>query len=332
MAQVTGTSTYWNTPNYDGLLWTADVTPGRGTGTPFLSIIGGLNGNNAIRRAGDFDYAMSAEYDFPAAAQPAITETASLTAPSAVSPVLAQARNTAQIYQEAVDISYKKLSTTARVASDIDKNPGGYWAEDGSKNQQNLVDKHTMYALQKIARDANYTFLNGVFVQSTSSAVAAKTRGVITGVTTSATAAAGATLSKALLQTLFRDVVEASGGQAYQQMPMLFVSAFQKQQISDLYGYQPDDWTVGGLNIQTVLTDFGRVGVVYDPMVPADTVLLAATAAIRPVFVDVPGKGNIFFEDLAKTGAASKGQIYGQMGIDYANEQLHGKITGLATS
>jgi hypothetical protein len=64
MAQVTGTSTYWNTPNYDGLLWTADVTPGQGTGTPFLTIIGGLNGANA-RDVADFDYSMSSEFDFP---------------------------------------------------------------------------------------------------------------------------------------------------------------------------------------------------------------------------------------------------------------------------
>lgn len=331
MAQTTGTSTYWNTPNYDGLLWTADVVPGRGTGTPFLSIIGGLNGGNA-RRVPDFDFAMSAEYDFPAASQPDIDETDSLTAPSATSPVLAQARNTAQIYQEAVDISYKKLSTTDRIATGIVQGSVGYWAEDGSMNQQNLVDQHTMYVLQKIARDANYTFLNGTFQQSTDSATSARTRGVITGVTSSAVAAAGAALSKPLLQELFRDVVENSGGQAYQQMPMLFVNAFQKQGISDIYGYQPDDWTIGGLNIQTILTDFGRVGVVYDPMVPTDTVLLAATNAIRPVFCDVPGKGNMFYEMLSKVGAAEKGQVYGQMGVDYANEKLHGKITGLATS
>lgn len=67
-------------------------------------------------------------------------------------------------------------------------------------------------------------------------------------------------------------------------------------------------------------------------MVPADTVALISLGVCRPVFVPVPGKGNLFFEELAKTGAADKAQIYGQMGLDYANEKLHGKITGLATS
>ena len=331
MAQVTGVTQYWNSPNYDGLLWTADVVPGQGATSSFLSVIGGINGANS-RRVPDFDFAMSAEYDFPAAAQPDIDETDSLTVVAATSPVLSQARNTCQIYQEAVNISYKKLSTTERIASDIDKNPGGYWAKDGANNQQNLVDKNTGYSLQKIARDANYTFLNGTFAQSTGTTVAAQTRGIIPAVTTSATAASSAALSKVLLQTLFRDVVTNSGGQSYQQMPILFVNAFQKQGISDIYGYQPDDWTVGGLNIQTILTDFGRVGVVYDPMMPTDTVLMAATGVIKPVFCDVPGKGNMFYEDIGKLGAAEQGMIYGQMGLDYANEQLHGKITGLATS
>jgi hypothetical protein len=331
MAQVTGTSTYWNTPNYDGLLWTADVTPGQGTGTPFLTIIGGLNGANA-REAMDFDYSMSSEFDFPAAAQPAITETASETAPSAKSPVLAQKRNTSQIYHEAVNITYKKISTIERRATDIVQSSVGYWAQENVNNQQNLVDKHIAYVLAKVARDASYTFLNGTFQLSTASNVAAKTRGIITGISSSATAAAGATLDKALMQTMFRNAVTNSGGRTYQQTPIIFVNAFQKQKISDIYGYQPDDWMIGGVNIQTILTDFGRVGVVYDSDVPADTVLLSATMVCKPVFTPVPGKGRLFYEPLAKTGAAEKGQVYGQIGLDYANEKLHAKITGLATS
>ncbi len=32
MAQVSGITTYHNSPRYEGLLWTADAEPGRGTG------------------------------------------------------------------------------------------------------------------------------------------------------------------------------------------------------------------------------------------------------------------------------------------------------------
>ena len=45
-----------------------------------------------------------------------------------------------------------------------------------------------------------------------------------------------------------------------------------------------------------------------------------------------PGKGVLFYEELSKTGASEKGQIYGQLGLDYGPEEFHGKITGLATS
>lgn len=331
MAQVTGTATYWNTPNYDGLLWTADVVPGQGTGTPFLTLLGGLNGTN-VREVPDFDFSMSAEYDFPTAAQPSITETASITAPSAKSPILTQNRNTCQIFQEAVDITYKKLSTTERRATDIVTGGVGYWAQQMPNNQMDLVNKHLTYTLQKIARDANYTFLNGSFVESTSSGVAAQTRGIITGVSTSSIDASSATLDKALMDSLFKSVVDNSGGQSYQNTPIIFVNSFQKQRITNIYGYQPDDWNIGGVNIQTILTDFGRVGVVYDPMVPAATVLFAAMNLVRPVFCTVPEKGRLFDEILSKTGASERRQVYGQMGIDYANEKLHGKIINLATS
>lgn len=331
MAQVTGTATYWNTPRYDGLLWTADVSPGQGTGTPFLTLIGGLNGDKA-RDVPDFDFAMTSEFDYPSPSQPSISETDSLTAPAAVSPVLDQKRNTCQIWQESVDVSYKKKSTIDRIATDIVQGGVGYWAQDGLNNQVDLVAQHTAYALRKIARNANYTFLNGVFVQSTSSAVAAQTRGIITAVSSSAVAADGATLSLTLLDSLFRLIAQNSGGQAYISTPILFVNAFQKQQIDRIYGSQPDDWNIGGVNIGTILTSFGRVGVVYESMVPIDTVLFASLSLCRPVFCPVSGFGRFVDEPLAKTGAAERRHIYSHIGIDYANEKLHGKITGLATS
>jgi hypothetical protein len=330
MAQVTGTYNYWNGPNYDGLLWTADVTPGQGTGTPFLTLMGGLNGGNS-RIVPDFDFAMVSEFDFPAAAQPAISEQASETAPSAVSPVLSQDRNTVQIYQEAINVTYKKLSTTERRATDIVHSSVGYWAQDGMNNQEDLKDQLIEYNLKKIARDSNWTFLNGVFQLSTATNVAAKSRGVITGMTSSAIAAGGAALSKSLMDQLFLSVADVSGGQSYNNTPIIFCNGFQKQKISEIYGNQPEDWEIGGLNIQTINTDFGRVGVVYDKMVPTDTIALVSLNACRPVFVEYNGQ-RLTYEDLAKVGAAEKGQLYGQMGIDYASEKLHGKITGLATS
>lgn len=339
MAQVSGVTTYHNSPKYEGLLWTADAEPGRGTGTPFLTLMGGLNSAN-MRVVPDFDYAMSAEYDYAAPAQPNIDETGAITAPDASSPVLSQARNALNIYQEAVNVTYKKLSTMSRLATDITINNVGYWATEGDP-VQNAIAERKAYILKKIARDANYTFMNGAYQQSTDSTTPSKTRGVITACSANAIAANGAELSEALLQELFKNVAENSSNQAFQQFPVLFVPALQKQNISKIFGNQPDAWEIGGMNIQTIMTDFGQVGVVYEPMVQAsnattDTVALIAMGACRPVFNPVTtenGSAGLFlYEDLAKTGASYKGQFLAHMGIDYANEKLHGKITGLAQS
>jgi hypothetical protein len=60
--------------------------------------------------------------------------------------------------------------------------------------------------------------------------------------------------------------------------------------------------------------------------------LIADLAVCSPVFLPVPEKGVLFYEELSKTGASEKGQIYGQIGLDYGPEEYHGTITSLATS
>ena len=61
------------------------------------------------------------------------------------------------------------------------------------------------------------------------------------------------------------------------------------------------------------------------------TILIADVAHIRPVFQPVPGKGILFREELAKTGASTSYQIFGQIGLDHGYAFMHGTITGLKT-
>lgn len=63
---------------------------------------------------------------------------------------------------------------------------------------------------------------------------------------------------------------------------------------------------------------------------PAGTALLLNIDVISPVYQPVPGKGNFFLEQLAKTGAGEKYQLFGQIGLDYGPEWYHCKITGIA--
>ena len=87
---------------------------------------------------------------------------------------------------------------------------------------------------------------------------------------------------------------------------------------------------IGGMNIDTLVTDFGNVGVITNVAMPSGTILFYNPSVCRPVEQPVPNKGNFFYESLAKTGAAERGQLYGQIGLDYGPEWFHGVIKGLA--
>lgn len=316
MSNPNGTGTIWNLPNYAGELFTADATT-----TPFLSMIGGLSGG---KRTTNFEFPCSVEFAQPTAAQPAITETASETAPEATALERTQTKNVCQIFQETIALTYAKMSNAGRLS--------GINTAGASNSVSNEKDWQIQQRLIKIARDVEYSFLNGKYQIATSAGVANKTRGMIelcSGGNTIAAADAG--LTKAMLDNLFLEM--AKNGALFRNM-VLYCNAYQKQQITNAFNGQtgfalPATRNVGGMNIQEFETDFCKVGVVYDRFMPVDTILVADLSVCSPVFQEVPGKGILFEEALAKTGAADKVQIYGQIGLDHGPAFAHGTITGL---
>lgn len=89
---------------------------------------------------------------------------------------------------------------------------------------------------------------------------------------------------------------------------------------------------VNGIAIDTVLTPLGTVGIRSLKYLPAGTVAVFDPLVMAPVEQPVPGKGNFFLEELAKTGAGTKKQIFGQIGLDHGPEWYAAKITGLSTN
>jgi hypothetical protein len=311
--------------NYTGELFTSDLI-----NTPFLSAIGGLTGG---MQTTNFEFATDSQYDQETAAQPAITETASLTAPTAISYVREQNKNVTQIFQqnknvtqifhEQVSISYVKASNQGRLS--------GINTAGATNNVVTEKDWQIAKALEKIARDVEYTFLNGAYNLAANSGQANKTRGIIAAGSSVNTIAGGAaTLTKAIMDSL---LLEMFSNGAMFKMPVIMCGGFQKQKISDIYGYAPEDRNIGGVNIKQIETDFGNIGIMpAHRFMPAATLLLSDLAVCAPVFQTVPEKGNLFYEDLAKTGASEKGQIFGQIGLDHGPAFAHGTITNLATS
>jgi len=314
MGSTAANATIWNAPNYVGELFEINKKK-----TPLLSLIGGLAGGGKM--VNSFEFPLGQHFSLDAGSQPAITEAASQTAPTAGTYARTQTVNTCQIFQRAVNVSYAKQSNANAIT--------GLSLTGEVQPITNEKDFQIEQSLKQVALDVNWTFHNGVYQQATSAAVAPKSRGILTAITTNATAAAGAQLTKAMIDATLK--MMADNGADMNDM-YIFCNSYQKQKISSLYSYVPTDRSLGGSNIEQIITDFCRLNVVYDPHVPAASLGIYDLAPVVPVFCAVPDKGVLFYEDLAKTGATETGEIYGQIGLAYGHETLHGKITGLATA
>lgn len=311
---ITGQGTTWNLPNYAGDLYTADEL-----NTPILTAIGGITGGVQTE---NFEFPTDSQYSMPAAAQPGITETASLTAPAATGFVRDQNTNVTQIFQEKVSISYEKLSNGGRLS--------GLNTQGQKNNAPNEKDFQIATTLKKIARDIEFTLINGVYQKSTSAAVANKTRGLIELCAggNNVNNAVAAKLTKEMVQALLKEMYD--NGAIFSNM-VLWVNSFQKQIITSLYSLAPTDRNIGGTNIKQIETDFGNLGISLNRFMPQGTVLASEMSVLAPVFQPVPQKGNFFYEELSKVGASEDGQIYGKFGLDHGPAFMHGTITGLLT-
>lgn len=127
-----------------------------------------------------------------------------------------------------------------------------------------------------------------------------------------------------------------NGGISDQGTATIFCNSGQKRALTKAYaatgqGAQQLVGTrnVGGVSMDTVITDFGTLNIALDRALPADAIAVVSLQYIDPVFLSIPGKGVLFEEELAKTGASEKTQIYGEIGLSYGNEKAHGVLRGL---
>ena len=100
MANIPGSGTVWNLPNYAGQIYSS--TPAE---TTFLNLIAA----KAVK-TDNFQFPTGVEYIHEAATQPAITENDSLIAPNAISYVRSQETNVTQIFQEKISVSYARMA------------------------------------------------------------------------------------------------------------------------------------------------------------------------------------------------------------------------------
>ena len=90
----------------------------------------------------------------------------------------------------------------------------------------------------------------------------------------------------------------------------------------------PRDRNIAGVDIDTIVTPFGAIGLmVIDPNIMPNSkgaAFLLDFAFIQPVFTNIPGYGTVFVRDLDQSDAAMVGKaVYMEMGIDFGPPGYH---------
>lgn len=313
MPGITGMGTTYNLPNFVGEIF--ELTP---SDTPFLSAIGGLTGGKPTTST-EFQWQM---YDLRDADQNVKLEGAD--APEGESRVRTNASNITEIHQETIDVSYTKQGAYGQYSG---------LNIPGDNPVKNELDFQTQAMLKQLSRDIEYSFIRGVYQKPADNTTTRKTRGILEAITTNIiTNSTPAALTETMVLDLMQMIWD-NGGIKESETATIMVNSGLKRALTKIFitdkNYQEQTRNVGGVSLQTIDTDFGRLNIMMNRNMPTDQLAVVSMELCSPVFLLIPDKGFMFMEELAKTGASTRYQIYGEVGLEYGNEIAHGKITGL---
>lgn len=305
-------ATSFTVPNYSGVLYTKSNTQ-----TPFLNLMGAGKTTKSV------EFALNQEYILGTPSQPSISENASQTAPEATSIARTQKTNVTQIFQRTVGVTYAKESNMGTL--------DGLNIAGQQENPTSELDFQIAACMQQIMNDIEYTCIRGTYSKAATDDEVNKTRGILEGIETNAFTESGAVSSssiRSVLNGFFKKLYDANidiNGYT------LMMNSDIKTALTEAYAgsnlITPNGFTLAGANVMDLVTDFGNMHIVLTRTMPQKTLLCYNPAVCHLVEQPHPDKGNFFLEQLAKTGAADKFQIYGQVGLDYGFEKLHGKLT-----
>lgn len=317
MTTISGQATTYNLPNFTGELF--NIAP---HDTPLLTMLGGLNAGMTSTHT---QFEWQTEGLEASSANKVALEGAAAPTPTEVS--RANVTNVVEIHQESVSVSYTKLAAVG--------NLNGLAIADASNPVQNELQHQLSLKLRKIAIDVEQSFMSGVYHLPTDNTTARATRGILSAITTNVFANAGANraLSKSIIDTAL-STMYTNGAPLPQDTTVFICPPAQRVALSNVYAAAPLNQptftrNIGGISIDTLITDFGTFGVVTSRYMPIHQIAIVDVAQLNPVFLDVPGKGHLFAEPLAKTGASETWQIYGEIGLRYGPELWHGLIGDL---
>lgn len=318
MATVSGLGTTYNLPNYTGRLFS--IAP---ADTPFLTALGGLE---AGKRTTSTEFEWQAEDLESTSANNSKTEGAA--APTASEVSRTNYSNVVEIHQEAVEVSYTKQAAIGK--------RDGINSADGTNPVTDELSHQIDLKLKKMKVDMEKSALVGVYQKPANNSTARQTRGVLTAIATNVFANGGT--PRALTKSIIDQALAAmftNGAPLSQDTTVFMVGTGQKINISNLYSTavlnQPTmTRNIGGVAIDTIITDFGIYGVMVNRYMPAGGIGIVDLSVCQPVFLEHPDKGVLFAEPLGKTGSSDKYQLYCEFGLESGPEQYHGWIKDLS--
>ena len=283
----------WALPNYVNELFRADVSQ-----TPLLSMIGGLTGG---RQTTSSEFPTAVLFDYPQSNDREASKAEE-----------EQEGNVVQRYGEMIDLSYMRVSD-----------------EEDENSVEDEIAFQMHHRLVNIARNVEHSFINGRYYKDEYGVAGNRTRGLIELTENGTTIDAhGGMLTKRMLDCLYKKMEEAG---AYFDNMVMFLPAFQKQVLTDIYAKEFNaTWGarehIGGVACTQIETGKFKMGVVCDRFIPKDTILLVDVAHLTPVFQTIPEKGVIYEE---KTSSDTI-EIDTRIGLAHAPAFLHGSITNLS--
>ena len=404
MAGISAQATTFNVVNYTGEV--IQITP---DDTPLTTMMGNLYGGEPVQTT-IFEWQ---ETDLRAAGQNVAKEGADFPTPQARTRT--NVKNVLQIVHEGIEVSDTKQGASGQV-QDVGSSHTGISSTGEGNPVTSELDFQVGLSLKQIARDMEYSVIQGSFVEPADNDTERKTRGLISAISTNAFDVSGATVALSASSSSDDILIDAghglenddkiqftaltggaglalnttyyvvnattgtfqlatsaggtpvnfttdisaadyetvadvtadnvldllqsvwdNGGIQESETATLIANSWNKRKLSNVFlsnasgtGFRQDERTVGGVNLQTLHTDFGVLNIMLNRHVPANTILVASVDQLRLKFMDNPG-GYLRAEPLARQGIASRVQISGEFGLKWGNQRAHGKLTGLST-
>jgi len=324
--------------NFTGELF--KITPHR---TPLLAAAGGLNGGNAIN---------STFFQFQTqdnAVITAVTPDDEGGSPNYSGRSRASQQGVLQIFHEAAQVSYTAQAASGEIVPfDLAgnyKNSDPALALAGTSPINDELAYQMELVLEQVAKKVEWAAFNATYADGTSGN--RQMRGLkahqdLSGGNSvnnddGAGTPAAQKINWDIIASAMKTLYDAG---APMRQPVLFVSPtmlldLNKELIkatvgSVNYGILPRDRNIGGVDIDTVVTPFGSIGLALSDVLPAGTIagskqaFIVDLSFVKPVFLNIPGYGTMFVRDLDQNDQARIAKaVYMEMAFDFGPQQYH---------